>query len=162
MAFMRMMGRDSVAYHQATVLGRADDHAGQSLDYYGTRGETPLVWGGTGAGRLGLDGQVTPYTYAAIFGEGGATDPVTGHRLVNTTRPGMELVVSPAQVGRGARRDRPGRRHARHRRRRDHGDARVPRRLVPGARRPAGPGPGPHRHLRAHLGGHPTRHLEGR
>lgn len=95
MAFMRMMGRDSVAYHQATVLGRADDHAGQSLDYYGTRGETPLVWGGTGAARLGLDGRVTPYTYAAIFGEGGATDPVTGHRLVNTTRPGMELVVSP-------------------------------------------------------------------
>ena len=95
MAFMRMMGRDSVAYHQASVLGRADDHAGQSLDYYGTRGETPLVWGGTGAGRLGLDGQVTPYTYEAIFGEGGATDPVTGDRKVNTTRPGMELVVSP-------------------------------------------------------------------
>lgn len=95
MAFMRMMGRDSVAYHQATVLGRADDHAGQSLDYYGTRGETPLVWGGTGAGRLGLDGRLTEYTYAAIFGEGGATDPVTGDRLVNTTRPGMELVVSP-------------------------------------------------------------------
>ncbi|MEX2627742.1 MAG: MobF family relaxase, partial [Ilumatobacteraceae bacterium] len=95
MAFMRMMGRDSVAYNQATVLGRADDHAGQSLDYYGTRGETPLVWGGMGAGRLGLEGRVTPYTYAAVFGEGGATDPVTGRRLVNTTRPGMELVVSP-------------------------------------------------------------------
>lgn len=95
MAFMRMMGRDSVVYHQATVLGRVDDHAGQSLDYYGTRGETPLVWGGAGAGRLGLDGRVTQYTYAAIFGASGATDPVTGDRLVNTTRPGMELVVSP-------------------------------------------------------------------
>ena len=95
MAFMRMMGRDSVAYHQATVLGRADDHPGQSLDYYGSRGETPLVWGGAGAGRLGLDGRVTEYTYAAVFGESGATDPVTGDRLVNTTRPGMELVVSP-------------------------------------------------------------------
>lgn len=95
MAFMRMMGRDSVAYHEATVLGRADDHAGRSLDYYGSRGETPLVWGGSGAGRLGLEGRVTPFTYAAIFGEGGATDPVVGERLVNTTRPGMELVVSP-------------------------------------------------------------------
>ena len=95
MAFMRMMGRDSVAYHQATVLGRADDHEGQSLEYYGTRGETPLVWGGAGARRLGLDGRVTEYTYASIFGEGGATDPLTGDRLVRTARPGMELVVSP-------------------------------------------------------------------
>ena len=29
MAFMRMMGRDSVAYHEATVLDRADDHPAQ-------------------------------------------------------------------------------------------------------------------------------------
>jgi hypothetical protein len=43
---MRMMGADSVAYHKATVLGRADDFPGQALDYYASRGETPLVWGG--------------------------------------------------------------------------------------------------------------------
>ena len=92
---MRIMGRESVVYHQDTVLDRADDHPGRSLDYYGTRGETPLEWGGSGAGRLGLDGTVSRFTYAAIFGEGGATDPVTGDRMVATQRPGMELVVSP-------------------------------------------------------------------
>src|SRR5205085_4024034 len=58
-AWMRMMGANSVAYHQATVMGRADDHAGQALDYYASRGETPLVWGGGGAARLGLNGRVT-------------------------------------------------------------------------------------------------------
>src|SRR3546814_8395674 len=39
MAWFRRMGVDEVAYHQATVVGRADDHAGQALDYYGSRGE---------------------------------------------------------------------------------------------------------------------------
>ena len=46
MAWFRMMGVDSVEYHRATVLGRDDDHAGQAILYYGSRGETPLVWGG--------------------------------------------------------------------------------------------------------------------
>jgi len=45
-----MMGADSVAYHQATVMGRADDFPGQALAYYASRGETPLRWGGSGAG----------------------------------------------------------------------------------------------------------------
>ncbi len=99
MAFMRMMGADSVAYHQATILDRADDHAGLALDYYGTRGETPLVWGGHGAARLGLEGPVDHDEYAAAFGPGGFQDPVTRHRLVSTTRPGMELVVA-APTGR--------------------------------------------------------------
>lgn len=48
MAFMRMMGADSVAYHQATILDRTDDHAGLALDYYGTRGDDPAR---DGAGR---------------------------------------------------------------------------------------------------------------
>jgi len=91
---MRMMGADSVAYHQSTILDRSDDHAGLALDYYGTRGETPLVWGGAGAARLGLESAVEHDEYAAAFGPGGFTDPVTGHRLVYTTRPGMELVVA--------------------------------------------------------------------
>lgn len=94
MAFMRMMGADSVAYHQATILDRADDHPGLALDYYGTRGETPLVWGGRGAARLGLEGPVDHDEYAAAFGPGGFQDPLTKHRLVSTTRPGMELVVA--------------------------------------------------------------------
>jgi hypothetical protein len=35
---MRMMGADSVAYHRATVLARGDDHPGQALEYYASRG----------------------------------------------------------------------------------------------------------------------------
>ena len=88
------MGADSVAYHQATVMGRSDDHPGQALDYYASRGETPLVWGGGGAARLGLNGRVTEEEYAAIYGPGGARHPATGQQLAATRRPGMELVVS--------------------------------------------------------------------
>src|SRR5687767_2360631 len=91
---MRMMGADSVAYHQATVLARGDDHPGQALAYYASRGETPLLWGGAGARALGLAGAVTEEQYAALYGSGGACDPTTGERLVRTTRPGLELVIS--------------------------------------------------------------------
>jgi len=87
---MRMMGADSVAYHEKTVMGRADDFPGSALAYYASRGETPLVWGGAGAERLGLVGRVTEAQYAAIYGPGGACDPTTGGRLASTTRPGME------------------------------------------------------------------------
>lgn len=93
-AWFRPMGSDEVAYHQATVVGRADDHAGAALDYYGSRGETPLRWGGAGAARLGLTGEVTPEAYEAAFGPGGFSHPGTGVRLVATRRPGFELVVS--------------------------------------------------------------------
>src|SRR2546422_5022500 len=91
---MRMMGADSVAYHEKTVMGRADDFPGRALAYYASRGETPLVWGGAGADRLGLVGRVTEAQYRAIYGPGGACDPTTGERLVSTTRPGMELVIA--------------------------------------------------------------------
>ncbi len=94
MAWMAMMGADSVDYHRSTVLHRADDHPGQALAYYASRGETPLVWGGSGAGALGLVGTVTDPQYTALFGPGGAVDPTTGERLVSTRRPGMELVVA--------------------------------------------------------------------
>ncbi|HET7719419.1 MAG TPA: MobF family relaxase, partial [Acidimicrobiales bacterium] len=94
MAWMRMMGADSVAYHRETVLHRADDHPGQALAYYASRGETPLEWGGAGARALGLVGTVTESQYEAIYGPGGAVDPTTGERLVNTRRPGMELVIA--------------------------------------------------------------------
>ena len=89
-----MMGADSVDYHRSTVLHRADDHPGQALAYYASRGETPLVWGGSGARALGLVGTVTDDQYAALFGPGGAVDPTTGERLVSTRRPGMELVIA--------------------------------------------------------------------
>lgn len=88
MAWFRRMGVDEVAYHQATVVGRGDDHPGRALDYYGSRGETPLRWGGAGAARLGLGGEVTPEAYEAAFGPGGFTDPLLGRRLVATRRPG--------------------------------------------------------------------------
>jgi conjugative relaxase-like TrwC/TraI family protein len=91
---MRMMGADSVAYHEKTVMGRADDFPGRALAYYASRGETPLVWGGAGAERLGLVDRVTEAQYAAIYGPGGACDPTTGERLASTTRPGMELVIA--------------------------------------------------------------------
>jgi conjugative relaxase-like TrwC/TraI family protein len=91
---MRMMGADSVEYHRSTVLARGDDHPGQALAYYASRGETPLLWGGKGAERLGLAGAVTDEQYAFLFGPDGACDPTTGRRLVNTTRPGLELVIS--------------------------------------------------------------------
>lgn len=94
MAWFRRMGVDEVAYHQATVVGRGDDHPGRALDYYGSRGETPLRWGGAGAARLGLVGEVTPAAYEAAFGPGGFRDPLLGRRLVSAQRPGFELVVS--------------------------------------------------------------------
>ncbi|WP_208029706.1 MobF family relaxase [Rhabdothermincola sediminis] len=94
MAWFRMMGVDSVEYHRRTVLGRADDFEGGALAYYGSRGETPLEWGGRLADRLGLVGPVDDATYEAIFGRGGARDPHLGTRLVNTRRPGVELVVA--------------------------------------------------------------------
>ena len=89
-----MMGAESVEYHRATVLGRADDHPGMALEYYASRGETPLVWGGSGRAALGLDGRVTAESYEAVFGPGGAKDPRTGEQLVRTRRPGMEVVIS--------------------------------------------------------------------
>ena len=60
-----MMGADSVAYHEKTVMGRADDFPGRALAYYASRGETPLVWGGAGSERLGLVGRVTEAQHRA-------------------------------------------------------------------------------------------------
>lgn len=94
MAWMRMMGADSVAYHRSTVAGREDDHPGQALAYYASRGETPLAWGGSGADRLGLGGAVTDDAYERIFGPDGAVHPHENWRLVSTKRPGVELVVA--------------------------------------------------------------------
>jgi conjugative relaxase-like TrwC/TraI family protein len=93
-AWFRRMGVEQVAYHEATVVGREDDHPGQALDYYGSRGETPLRWGGAGATRLGLEGEVTREVYRLAFGPGGFRDPLTGQQLVRTQRPGFELVVA--------------------------------------------------------------------
>ena len=94
MAWMRMMGAESVAYHRETVLERGDDYPGMALAYYASRGETALRWGGAGAEELGLDGPVSSEAYEAIFGAGGARRPERRERLVTARRPGMELVIS--------------------------------------------------------------------
>src|SRR5215203_2324460 len=80
LAWMRMMGAESVAYHRETVMERSDDHPGAALGYYASRGETPLVWGGSGATRLGLNGVVTESAFEDIYGPGGATHPASGVR----------------------------------------------------------------------------------
>ena len=95
-----MLGANSVEYHRETVMSRGDDFAGQALAYYASRGETPLVWGGSGVPELGLDGTVSDRQYSAIFGPGGARDwrqrpdDPNNVPLVATTRPGVELVVA--------------------------------------------------------------------
>ena len=43
MAWMRMMGADSVAYHRSTVMQRSDDHPGQALAYYASRGDAAAL-----------------------------------------------------------------------------------------------------------------------
>jgi len=91
---MRMMGAASVDYHRSTVLARGDDHPGQALAHYASRGETPLLWVGRGAQVLGLEGAVTERPVRGPVGPDGACDPTTGERLVNTKRPGLELVIS--------------------------------------------------------------------
>jgi conjugative relaxase-like TrwC/TraI family protein len=93
-AWFRRMGADEVDYHRHTVMHRGDDHPGAALAYYGSRGETPLEWGGQLADRLGLVGVVDDAGYEAIFGPGGARDPHRGTRLTATRRPGVELVVA--------------------------------------------------------------------
>jgi hypothetical protein len=77
-------GREVCVYHRATVIERVDDFAAQSLDYYASRRETPLVWGGSGAGDLGLGvgRAVTPAEYEALFAPGGGRDPASGVQLV--------------------------------------------------------------------------------
>jgi hypothetical protein len=93
-AWMRMMGAESVAYHRETIIERGDDFPGATLEYYASRGETPLLWGGSGAESLGLTGAVDNPSYDVLFGPGGAKDPQSGERLVVAKRPGMELVIA--------------------------------------------------------------------
>ena len=160
---MRMMGAESVEYHRATVLGRGDDYPGMAMEYYASRGETPLVWGGSGqGGARAWKGPSRPKDYEAIFGPGGARDPRTGERLVQTRRPGMEIVISAhksvAELG------VIGRAEDMHRIMDAERDAtlayldRVTRQMG-GQAGPSGQG---HGHRRAHLRPHPPRHFQGR
>ncbi|MGA3221362.1 MAG: relaxase domain-containing protein [Acidimicrobiales bacterium] len=64
---MRMMGAESLAYHEHAVLGRAQGPVEGALGYYASRGETPMAWGGSGAARLGLSGEVDLDEWRAVF-----------------------------------------------------------------------------------------------
>ena len=81
-AWMSMMGAESLAYHEQTVLGRSDDPVEAARGYYASHGETPMSWGGSGAALLGLSGEVDLDDWRAVFATGGAHDPVTHQRLV--------------------------------------------------------------------------------
>ncbi len=97
MAWMRMMGSHSVAYQGHTVAGRGDDPVASVLEYYASRGETPMSWGGSGAAFLGLEGEVDLDDWRALFATG-CPHHLGGHeRLVGCLRPGMELVISPGK-----------------------------------------------------------------
>src|SRR5664280_2332422 len=99
---MRMMGADSVAYHRETIIERGDDFPGAALEYYASRGETPLLWGGSGAESLGLVGPVDNPSYDAVYGSGGARHPVTGEQLVHARTPGMDQLLAGDGVTRTA------------------------------------------------------------
>lgn len=92
-----MMGSHSVAYHERTVGGRGDDPVASALDYYASRGETPMSWGGSGAALLGLEGEINLDDWRALFATGGPHHPESHERLVRCLRPGMELVISPGK-----------------------------------------------------------------
>ncbi len=85
------MGAESIGYHERTVLGRGDDPVASALDYYASKGETPTVWGGSGAASLGLSGDVGLDEWRAVFATGGPHDPDSHQRLVGCLRPGRRL-----------------------------------------------------------------------
>ena len=93
MAWFRPMGANEVAYHEATVLDRTDDHPGATLAYYGSRGETRCD------GRAGVS-STRPVRFSdarCVRGPssgGRMRRPGTDEQLVSATRPGFELVVS--------------------------------------------------------------------
>ena len=162
MAWMRMMGAESVNYHRETVIGRVDDHPGAALDYYASRGETPLVWGGSGARDLGLAGAVSEAQYDAIFGPGGARDPPMGRAWCTPNGPGWSSWWPPTSRSRcsvwsGRAEDM----HC-HFGHRDRGHVGLPGRLDDRPRRAPGALPDPRPDQWFALGAHPPRHLPGR
>jgi hypothetical protein len=54
MAWMAMMGVDSVGYHEHTVAGRADDPVIAAAAYYASPGGDPNDLGRTGVPAAGL------------------------------------------------------------------------------------------------------------
>jgi conjugative relaxase-like TrwC/TraI family protein len=86
------MSAGSVAYHRANAQDGRYDNPGKTLEYYGSRGETPLEWGGNGATHIGLAGRVEQADYDALF-RPNPRDPVTGKTMAATRIRGVEFVV---------------------------------------------------------------------
>ncbi|MBW3643395.1 MAG: relaxase domain-containing protein, partial [Actinobacteria bacterium] len=82
------LGRGQEDYYLSTVAKGVED-------YYTGAGEAPGEWGGAGAARLGLTGQVTPEQLRSVLG---GVDPVSGDVLGGQTRkdrvPGWDLTFS--------------------------------------------------------------------
>ena len=117
MAFQRMMGAESVAYHEATVLGRGDDHPGAAPRTTTAAGRVAARVGRSVRPRLGLAGRSSQRsTRPSSVLAAPATPTPAPPRQHQAAGNGIGRVG--AQVGRRARGDRPGRRHARHPRRR--------------------------------------------
>ena len=68
-------GRRLCRLPRADVLGREDDPVGNALEYYASRGETPMAWHGAGASWLGLEREVDIAEWRSVFGTGGARHP---------------------------------------------------------------------------------------
>ena len=162
MAWMRMMGGASVEYHRKTVVERGDDYPGRALAYYASRGETPLVWGGSGAARSAWPATVDRRGVRGGLRAGRGPPPGERRAAGDDPRPGLELVISAhksvAELG------VIGRAEDMHQIMDAERDAtlgyldRVTRQMG----RPAGRGRRGHADRRADLRPHPPRHLPGR
>ena len=100
MAWMRMMGADSVAYHEHTVAGRGDDPVAQRPRLLRLPGRDTACAGAGRAPSAGPGRRGGPRAdWRALFGPGGAATPRAGERLVRLHAAGHGAGVSPAQVG---------------------------------------------------------------
>ena len=64
----------------ATSTGGRDGRAVSSDENLDVKLSAPKELGGSGAAGLGRSGPLTPESYEAVFGPGGARDPGSGER----------------------------------------------------------------------------------
>ena len=129
MAWMRMMGAESVAYHRKHRARARRRLSGHGAGLLRVPGRDPAALGRHRRGALGLDGPVPPEAYEAIYGPGGARHPAQRGAAGDGPPAGHGAGDLGAQERGRVGGDRPGRGHAS-----DHG-----RRA---RRHPGLPGPG--------------------
>lgn len=98
MAWMRIMGVDSVAYHEQTVAGRADDPVAAAAEYYTSRDETPMDRNASAPHSWAWSARSTWPTTRAIFGPRRSRPPPRCGRLVRCLRPAMFLIADKADI----------------------------------------------------------------